>query len=298
MGAVELRQLVYFDAIVRYGGFTRAAQNLHVAQPAISSQIRKLEHELGVQLLVRSPRGVVVTEAGAQLLEHARAALSCVADLTTTAAEHRGVDYGSVRIGATPLTGGVELSRALADYRGRYPNVRLTLRSGLAAELIEALVQGELDLVVAPEHDFPDSAITLRRLSREKLVMIAPVHWDARPGALADILDEQFICLPANSGLRRLLDTAFSAFDREPSIVFETHSPVSIREMVSNGVGIALVAESIATAPGHPVSVFHLDGLPAHPPICAYSPVTPTNPAAARFTAELVTQPPLRGVVA
>lgn len=291
MGGVELRQLVYFDAIVRFGGFTRAAQNLHVAQPAISSQIRKLERELGVQLLVRSPRGVAVTEAGARVLEHARAALSCLDDLVTTATEHRGVEHGSVRIGATPLTGRVQLPRVLADYRDRYPGVRLTLRSGLAVGLIEQLVAGDLDLVVAPEHDYPDNSITLRRLAREKLVLITPTDWEGGPTSSEEILDEQFVCLPADSGLRQLLDATCARFGREPHIVFETHSPASIREMVSNGLGVALVAESVAMEPGPPVGVHHIHGLPEHPPICAYSPTAPANPAAARFTAELVAHP-------
>lgn len=290
MAVVELRQLVYFDAIVRFGGFTSAARNLHVAQPAISAQIRKLERELGVQLLVRSPRGVELTEPGTLLLEHARAALSGVDDMITTAARYRTPGRGRIRIGATPLTGPVDLSRALTDFRGRHPRVRLTLRSGLAVELIESLTRGDLDLVVAPEHDVADDSITLHRLAPERLVLITPPAWEQSIGSIGDVLDEPFICLPPHSGLRHLLDTAFAGFDREPGIVFETHSPDSIREMVSNGLGIALLAETIACRPGPDVRVHRVVGLPEHPPICAYRPTVTKNPAAASFTAELVSQ--------
>jgi len=72
---VELRQLVYFDAIIRHGGFTRAAEQLHVAQPAVSAQIRRLETELGVTLLERTTRRVRLTQAGELLLGRARRAL-------------------------------------------------------------------------------------------------------------------------------------------------------------------------------------------------------------------------------
>src|SRR4051794_8500214 len=128
---MELRQLVYFEAVVRHGGFTHAARHLHVAQPAISAQIRRLESELGGTLLARTTRRVGLTPAGELLLTRARRALAEIDAARRTLAELTDVLRGRVAIGATPVLGPFDLAAALASFHGSYPGVALTLRSGL-----------------------------------------------------------------------------------------------------------------------------------------------------------------------
>jgi DNA-binding transcriptional LysR family regulator len=284
---VELRQLAYFAAVVRCGGFTRAAEELHVAQPAISTQVRRLERELGVELLHRSTRSVALTTAGGKVLAHAQTALAHVELVRAEAAAHRDVERGHVRVGATAVTGGLDVVEALRRFRGRHPRVTLSLRTGLVTPLLADLRRHELDVVVAPWHGEDDPDVEVTRVGDERLVLVTSAT-DARTiESLADVADDAFVCLPAGSGLRRLLDDAFAAVGRAPRVDFETQTPASIRELVAAGLGTALVAESTTAGPGPALAVHHVDGLPEHPPICVFTPSGSGSAAARRFVAEL-----------
>jgi DNA-binding transcriptional LysR family regulator len=265
---VELRQLVYFDAVVRHGGFTRAAESLHIAQPAISAQIRRLETELGTVLLQRSTRRVSLTHAGELFWARTRRTLdeldAARADLDQLASVLRG----RVRIGATQVQGTLELSVRLADFRRRYPGLGLTLRSGLMEVLLEALDSAELDVVIGPIHADLSPRYVARRLVEENLVLISPPGHGLGdpPGSLAAARDESFVCLPAGSGLHDILVEAAAAAGFVPRIEFETYSPASIRELVAAGLGVALVAGSAVRAPGPPVEICPLPQV-SHPAI-------------------------------
>lgn len=121
---MDLRQLRYFLTVVEEANFTRAAERLHLAQPGISAQIRRLERELGQQLLERSGRGVRVTEAGAAVLPYARAALEAAEGVRQTAGEFAGLLRGRVRVGVVSgvaaVSGtaaeGLDVAGVLADF--------------------------------------------------------------------------------------------------------------------------------------------------------------------------------------
>lgn len=121
---MELRQLVYFEAVVRCGGFTRAAEHLHVAQPAVSAQIRHLEKELGVTLLARTTRRVALTQAGELLLVRARRVLVELDGTRVDLAELTEVLRGRVVLGATEVLGAFDLPATLASFAGRFPASR------------------------------------------------------------------------------------------------------------------------------------------------------------------------------
>ena len=268
MNPVELRQLTYFEAVARCGGFTRAAAQLHVAQSAVSAQIRLLETELGVPLFQRTTRRVTLTAAGTLFLDRARRALAELDSARGELAEMSEVLRGRVAIGATSVLGPFDLPAALAALHGRYPGIGLTLRSGLIATLLARLDAGEVDLVLGPVHDDLPSRFSAHRLAAEEVVLVVPPgHRPARPAALAEVRDSPFVCLSAESGLRAILDTAASAAGFAARVQFETPSPASIRELVSAGLGVALLARSAAERPGPPITVCHLDPPPPHPPI-------------------------------
>lgn len=268
--SVELRHLVYLDAVVRCGGFTRAAEHLHVAQSAVSAQIRQLESELGVALLTRTTRRLSLTAAGELLLARARRILAEIESARGELDELGAVLRGRVTIGATPVLGRLDLPAALATFHRRYPAVALTLRSGLIADLLSALDAGDIDLVCGPIHADLPTRYTVQSLEKENLVLITPSEHHlatrARVG-LADVRDEPFVCLPAGSGLRAILQTAAAGIGFEPHIPFETDSPTSIRELVSAGLGVALLAHSAAHAPGPQVAAHTLHPALRHPPI-------------------------------
>jgi LysR family transcriptional activator of glutamate synthase operon len=288
---VELRQLVYFDAVVRYGGFTRAAQRLHVAQPAVSAQIKQLETELGTTLLQRTTRRVTLTQAGELFLARARQALEQLDRARADLDELSTVQRGQVRIGATMILGSLDLPSALAQFRRRYPGVSLALQTGLIAELLDALHAGEVDLVLGPVHPGLPAHFLADPLVDESLVLVtAPGHPLAtglaagRVVTLAAVRDEPFVCLRAGSGLHAILCAAAAGEGFVPRIEFETYSPASIRELVAAGLGVALLAASAARTPGPAIGVHRLDRPPWHPPIgLVWARGRPLTPAAKAF---------------
>src|SRR5215831_10326826 len=229
---MELRQLAYFDAVARHGSFTKAAQRLHVAQPAVSAQIRRLEAELGATLLERTTRRVALTQAGELFLARARQVLAQLDAARADLGELSAVLRGRVRLGATQVVGSLDLPAALAQFRGRYPGVSLTLHSGLIAKLPGLLDAGDVDLVIGPVHDDLPAAFHARPLVAQR----GPPLTAAR--------DETFVCLAADSRLHAILTGAAAAEGLVPRIEFETYGPASIRELVAAGLGVALLARS------------------------------------------------------
>ena len=284
---MELRQLAYFDAVARHGSFTKAARRLHVAQPAVSAQIRRLEAELGTTLLERTTRRVALTHAGELFLARARQALSQLDGARADLAELSAVLRGQVRIGATQVLGALDLPAALAQFRRRYPGVCLALHSGLIAKLLRLLDAGDVDLVVGPVHDDLPAAFAARPLAAESMVLVTPPghRLAAQRGAtLAAAGDEPFVCLASDSRLHTILTEAAAAEGFAPRIEFETYSPASIRELVAAGLGVALLARSAAEGPGPAVGVCELARPPEHPPIgLIRSRARPLTPAARAF---------------
>lgn len=262
---MELRQLTYFDAIVRHGGFTRAGEQLHIAQPAISAQMRRLEAELGVKLLTRTTRRVTLTQAGELLWAHARRVLAEVDAARADINQLTAILRGRVRIGDVEALDPFDLPRALAVFHTRYPAVELSLRSGRLQQLLDGLDADELDLAFGPVPPQLPGRFSSQRLFSEELVIVtAPEHPATRRGAvsLGALRDEPFICLPPDTGLRRILDDAATAAGFTPRVPFEATTLRRIRELASHGLGVALLARSVATSPGAPVGIHS-----AHPPI-------------------------------
>jgi LysR family transcriptional activator of glutamate synthase operon len=283
---MELRQLAYFEAVVRYGGFSRAAEQLRIAQPAVSAQVRRLEAELGTLLLERTTRRVALTDAGELFLARARAVLGLLDEARADLADLAAVRRGHVRIGATLVLGSLDLPWELARFRRRYPGVTLALRAGLIADLLGELGSGAIDIVLGPLHPELLDGFLAQPLVEERIVLVTPAGRPApgpalapvpdtpgmpgTPGAraaLADFAGEPFVCLPAGSGLHAILVAAAAAAGFTPRIELETHSPASIRELVAAGLGVALMAESSARAIGPEVQVHRLQPAPPHPPI-------------------------------
>jgi LysR family transcriptional regulator, transcription activator of glutamate synthase operon len=267
---MELRQLAYFDAVVRHGSFTKAAQRLHVAQPAVSAQIRRLETELGTTLLERTTRRVALTHAGELFLSRARRVLDQVDAARGDLAELSAVLRGRVRIGATQVLGSLDLPASLASFRRRYPGVSLALHTGLIAKLLGMLDAGDVDLILGPVHDDLPAAYQAHPLVPESLVLVTPPGHPLaarRDVPLAAAGDEPFVCLPADSRLHGILVEAAAAEGFVPRIEFETYSPASMRELVAAGLGVALIAGSAAGAQGPPIAVCQLQRAPWHPPI-------------------------------
>jgi LysR family transcriptional regulator, transcription activator of glutamate synthase operon len=258
---MELRTLAYLVEVARLGSFTAAARSMHVAQPAISAQVANLERELGARLFVRAHRRVTLTDAGERVVARARRMLAEADRIRADIADLTDLLTGRLRIGATPLLSGLDLPAAIAAFHRAHPAVALHLTTALIDPLLDRLAAGELDAVVGPVSQ--DRRFDLHVLAEESVVLVSPPDRDP-PRTLAAAAAEPWVCLPAGSGLRGILDRAA---DFTPNVVIETATPWQIREFVSAGLGVALLAASIAYAPGPPVRITPLDPAPPHPPL-------------------------------
>ncbi|MDP3844751.1 MAG: LysR substrate-binding domain-containing protein [Oxalobacteraceae bacterium] len=153
---MELRQLRYFVAIVDHGSLSRAARVLHIAQPALTQQLRQLEQELGAQLLHRSSQGVLSTDAGKTFYEHAQAILKQVGDARSAVAQSLHTPTGTVALGLPQSVSGALALPMLNAVRASYPEIELQLTEELSGNLIEQLKSGRINLAVL----FDDGQLT------------------------------------------------------------------------------------------------------------------------------------------
>ena len=171
---MELRQLEYFVTVAEEANFTRAAARLHVAQPGVSAQVRRLERELGEELFDRSGRRVRLTEVGAAVLPYARAALSSVSGARATVAEFTGLVRGHVTVGmvTSMSTHALDLPGLLSDFHRRHPEVEITLSEAGSGVLLDRLQAGRIDGVFAGLAGDPPPGVDIQVITDEPLVAI------------------------------------------------------------------------------------------------------------------------------
>ena len=259
---MNLRQLRYLVALADERHFTRAAAREHVAQPALSQQIRSLERELGQPLVERTTRKVAMTQAGEVLVARARRALS---ELDAAQAELQslaGVQAGRLSVGAMHTMGPVDLSLLLATFHDRYPAVELTVREQSSEELAAMLRDDEIDVAFlsVTEH-IQSRGLALRPLVSEELVVVLPIEHPLAGNELLrlrDLVDEPFISFRDGSRLRELLMAAAAQEGFDPRIALESNESRRIRSLVSRGLGVAILPRSDAADPGSLVAVCDL----------------------------------------
>ncbi|BBY15663.1 LysR family transcriptional regulator [Mycolicibacterium litorale] len=246
---MELRQLEYFVAVAEEANFTRAAQRVHVAQPAVSAQVARLERELGQPLLDRARRQVRLTAAGAAVLPHAQAALAAVADARVAVEELAGLVRGCVVIG-TVTAHNVDMPALLADFHAAHPGVEITLSTADSDRLVEGVRSGGFDLVIASvgADEVPDGLeveVTTDEAIDAAVGLDDPWR-DVESVPVTALAERSLIALPEGTGLRRRLGEAFASAGRTPRIAFEASTPQELADLAARGLGVAIVPQSVA----------------------------------------------------
>ncbi len=251
---MELRQLRYLVALADEQHFTRAAAREHIAQPALSQQIRRLEHEVGLALVERTTRRVTVTEAGQTLVARARRILSEVDAANAEMQALAGVRTGHVTVGTMHTMGPIDVSIALAMFHERHPGVELTVREQSSEELAEMLRDDVLDLAFLSVTERMEShGLGLHQLVSEELVVVLPrEHRLAHSGTLrmAELAGEHFISYREGARLRELLTFAARHAGFEPQIKLESNESERIKRLVARDMGVAILPRSDAERPG------------------------------------------------
>jgi DNA-binding transcriptional LysR family regulator len=294
MGAdMELRQLRYFVAVAHKRHFTQAAEELSLAQPALSQQIQQLERELGVVLFERTSRRVRLTSAGEALLVRAERILAEVEWAQMEMQEYTGLARGRVVLGALQFLEAFRFPALLSRFHTRYPGIEIILREEATERLLELLNTGQLDLTIIQimDESWPleltaSSIVTERLLTEELVLVVAPNHALAhhQKVTVEELRDEPFVLFKPGSGLRHTIIQSSMAAGFTPRILFESGELGTIRSLVAEGLGVSVLPRSVAEAPGREVAIVSL-GPP--PPVRTLLLAWHTNvyhaPAAAAF---------------
>jgi DNA-binding transcriptional LysR family regulator len=247
---MELFQLRSLLAVEKAGSITRAAEALHLTQPAVTQQLQSLERELGVKLTERTRRGVRLTEAGLALREQAQQALARLEEGRQRVADLRTGAAGRLTLGAGVTTSVFHLPRWLGTFRRAYPNVEIVVRTGRSREIAALVVERELDLgfVTSPvEH--PELAV--RALHEEEIVFVAPPDHplaQVRRLRAAHLADAPLILFSVGSGFRDYMDRALSDAGIAPHVRMETDSFEALKSFVAAGLGVSFLPSSALRA--------------------------------------------------
>ena len=238
MDADDLRIV---DAVARAGSMNRAATELNMVQSNVTSRIRLLEEELGVQLFVRHSRGVEPSEAGQRLLSYAEQIRSLFQQATTAVRED-GTPKGKLRIGMLETTAGLRLPTLVAQYAHAYPKVELAIMMGTTASLIHQVAERELDgaFVAGPVHH---QELSEEPLFLEELVLVSPLSVQ-NFADLAEVENLKSIVLQQGCSYRQRLNSILDGLGLHYTVM-ELGSLDAIITCISAGVGITLIPKSL-----------------------------------------------------
>ncbi|MGH2496202.1 MAG: LysR family transcriptional regulator, partial [Ktedonobacteraceae bacterium] len=291
---MELRQIRYFVVVAHKRHFTRAAEELSIAQPALSQQIQQLERELGVMLFERTSRQVRLTSAGEALLIRAERILAEVEWARMEMQEYSGLARGRVVIGALQSLEAFRFPALLARFHTRYPGIDIVLREEATERLLELLHTGQLDLTLIQIMDdsWPSElttapVVTEKLLTEELVLVAAPSHALARRQnvAVEELRDEPFILFKPGSGLRHTIMQRSLAAGFTPRMLFESGELGTVRSLVAEGLGISVLPRSVAEAQGREVAIVSLDPPPMRTILLAWHTNVYHAPASAAFLA-------------
>ena len=243
-------QLRYFLAVAEEGQFTRAAEQLQVAQPSVSAQIRRLESMLRTPLFHRGPGPVTLTDAGAALLPIAR---RIVADLASIDDELSGLDAllrGHVAVGATPSLSATLLPSVLGRFHRLYPGVVIRVSEQGSPQLLEELLSGTLDLALAIA-PVATKGLASVPLAEEELVVVTPPDHPLstrRSMTVPELAGHPLVMFRPGYDLRTATIDAFATHGVEPTVAVEGGEMGSVLALVAAGLGAAVVPGIVTSA--------------------------------------------------
>jgi LysR family nitrogen assimilation transcriptional regulator len=298
---MDLKQLEYFVRVAELGSFSRAAQALNIAQPALSRQIRQLEVELRQNLLKRNGRGATPTEAGQMLLGHGLGILHQVARAKEELALLRGGVSGRVALGLPPTLArilAVPLARAC---REQMPEASLSISEALSTAMQESLRNGQLDIALL--YNTPQNAdLEMELLAREQLVLVQSrppgLAEDPPPGpvSLVELASTELVIPTKPNALRMQVESALARMDKTPRIAMEIDGVSAILDFVADGAGAAVLPRHAVQSSRQPSAYVTR---PIGPPelkssiwlaTSAQRPITRTQQQAASLLRQLVAQ--------
>lgn len=247
---MELRQLRYFKTIADARSFVRGAERLHVAQPALSRSIARLEEEIGQLLFVRHNGGVSLTDAGTRFYEHACNVLNRVQMLRDDMTSESGVPHGVVALGMPASLQSVLAAPIAAEFMKAFPRVTLNVVLNTSINLRDALTAGLLDIAVISSHT-PARGLRYTPIFAEQACVVqradAAPHFDG-PIDVSELVDLPLLLCGYPNSMRLLLEDAFARFGAEPNLRCEVNTSALLLDLVLEGAGAGIVPSCAVTA--------------------------------------------------
>jgi LysR family transcriptional regulator, hydrogen peroxide-inducible genes activator len=242
---ISLKQLKYFDAVVRTGHFGKAAEQCAVTQPALSMQIQEMEKDLGMPLLERGRNGVITTEAGREIAGRAARILGEVRDIVDFARRQSETLAGPLHFGVIPSVAPYLLPALLPLIRGKFPDLDLSLRETQTQHLVDELLDGGLDLLLLAlpvEH----AEVETMKLFTDRFLLAMPKsrRIASRIRATPDLLKQDRLLLLEEGHCLRDQALAFCSLRRVDNIdTFGASNLSTLVQMVANGLGFTLLPQ-------------------------------------------------------
>ncbi|MFQ5989780.1 MAG: selenium metabolism-associated LysR family transcriptional regulator [Candidatus Methylomirabilales bacterium] len=244
---MDIRALEVFCKIVELKSFSKAAEAVYLTQPTVSGHIKGLEEFVGLKLLDRLGREVVLTKAGELLYGYAKEILALRNQALQALEEYKGSLKGHLIIGGSNIPGEYVLPALLARFKAQHPEISVTLRIGDSREIARGVLEGtyELGAVGAKFHD--GQLIYTKLLEDELIVALPPQHpWAARTAvSLAELFRQPIILREVGSGSRKVLEDALRSAGLDTgslTVVAELGSTEAIRQAVKGGAGISVIS--------------------------------------------------------
>lgn len=244
---MELRQLQYVLAIAEQRSFSKAAAELHVAQPSLSQAVMKLERELGVTLFDRTTSPIRLTDAGERFVEKARIVWDWIDQMDREMKDMSQAKKGKLILGTMPMTGAYILPHWLPRFGQDYPGIELLMLEETSSNLEAFTLQGETDVSLL-QLPISDELQWIPVVEEEVVIAVPPHHPIAsrRDVSLIELADEPFILMKPGQGLRNMALELCHAAGFTPRIALESSNIETVQSFVAAGLGIAFVPKYVA----------------------------------------------------
>ena len=245
--SLELRQLRLFIEVAKHKSITKAAENMHISQPALSKSLMALEDELGMKLIIRTNKTSDLTDAGKVVLEYALRMTVLVDEMKTTLIDMTNLSRGQINIGLPPFIGSLFFPRVMAKFHHAFPNIELNITEYGGARVVKSVEEGEFELGVAvlpiDEQQFSVYPIVEEEM---RLVVYKDHHLSDRVEVeLKELREEEFIFYHEEFALNQIMRNHFIAAGFEPKILFKSSQWDLMTEMVAANLGITILPQSI-----------------------------------------------------
>ncbi|WP_244815935.1 LysR family transcriptional regulator [Caballeronia sp. Lep1P3] len=239
-------QLITFATVAEHGNISRAALALHLSQPAVSGQLRLLQDEFGEPLYQRDGRGIRLTSAGEQLRDYAARLRDTFRGAQALRDAMRGLERGTLRIGASTTPASYLLPYLIAAFRKRYPDIAVSTIDGNTAEIVAALGALDVAIVEGPAGLELPSGAGVTPWREDEIVAILPSNHplaDGRESATLEVLGTcELVLRERGSGVRQIVERAFAERGVEMRVALEIAGVEGVKEAVRAGMGIGFVS--------------------------------------------------------